>query len=231
MKQFPKLVWALGATLFCAGTLTVLAEDNADQAAARAVLLQELQKAPTPQTNDTSAPPAGTAPATPPPAQAAPAETAPSASCGDNPAQAAARALLLQELATTPAACHSAAVATAGGATPAASAVAPTPDIQAIRQVQAEVEAKAAADAKAAREAKAAAMAEAARNETSYTSTVVAAPKSFTAFGGYQSPSVPAPPISADQAARLQALDAKYTANQISPVDYFNQREAILHGH
>jgi hypothetical protein len=28
----------------------------------------------------------------------------------------------------------------------------------------------------------------------------------------------------------LQALDAKYDANQISPQDYFTQREAILKG-
>jgi hypothetical protein len=41
---------------------------------------------------------------------------------------------------------------------------------------------------------------------------------------------VPAPPITAEQATRLQELDAKYSANQISPEDYFIQREAILKG-
>ncbi len=41
---------------------------------------------------------------------------------------------------------------------------------------------------------------------------------------------VPAPPLSADQATRLQQLDAKYSADQISPADYFIQREAILNG-
>jgi ribonuclease E len=40
----------------------------------------------------------------------------------------------------------------------------------------------------------------------------------------------PALPISNDQQSRLQALDAKYQANQISPLDYFTQREAILKG-
>jgi hypothetical protein len=35
-------------------------------------------------------------------------------------------------------------------------------------------------------------------------------------------------PISAAQQAALDALDAKYKADQISPVDYFKQREAIL---
>jgi hypothetical protein len=41
---------------------------------------------------------------------------------------------------------------------------------------------------------------------------------------------VPPPAISAAQAARLQELDAKYSADQISPTDYFIQREAILKG-
>jgi hypothetical protein len=41
---------------------------------------------------------------------------------------------------------------------------------------------------------------------------------------------VPPPPITAAQAARLQELDAKYSADQISPADYFIQREAILNG-
>lgn len=41
---------------------------------------------------------------------------------------------------------------------------------------------------------------------------------------------VPAPPITAAQAAQLQELDAKYSADQISPTDYFIQREAILKG-
>jgi hypothetical protein len=41
---------------------------------------------------------------------------------------------------------------------------------------------------------------------------------------------VPAPPITAEQATRLQELDAKYSADQISPEDYFVQREAILKG-
>jgi hypothetical protein len=101
---------------------------------------------------------------------------------------------------------------------PAANTVATTPDVDA------------AAQAKAAAKAKAAAMAEAAKNEASATPTGVAAPKPSVAAAVGQPISVPAPPISADQAARLQALDAKYTANQISPVDYFNQREAILSG-
>ena len=37
-------------------------------------------------------------------------------------------------------------------------------------------------------------------------------------------------PISADKQARLKALTDKYIANQISPEEYFKQREAILAG-
>ena len=254
MTQFPKLVCAFYATLFCAGTLTALAEDNAAQAAARAELLQELQQASAPQTNEVSSPavvqapaaaapavtaPAVSAPATPPPVQSAPAEAAPveaapATSGGDNPAQAAARALLLQQLSLPPDNSNPAAVAPAVGVAPAANTAAASPDIDANRQAKAAAEAtreaKTAAKAKAAADAKAAAMAEAARNEAFATPTGGAAPKPSTAAAVGQQISVPAPPISADQAARLQALDAKYTANQISPVDYFNQREAILSG-
>jgi hypothetical protein len=40
----------------------------------------------------------------------------------------------------------------------------------------------------------------------------------------------PALPISDSKEARLQALDAQYKSGQISPQNYFNQREAILNG-
>jgi hypothetical protein len=38
----------------------------------------------------------------------------------------------------------------------------------------------------------------------------------------------PAPPISADKQAQLQALLAKYMADQVSPEEYQQQRAAIL---
>jgi hypothetical protein len=47
---------------------------------------------------------------------------------------------------------------------------------------------------------------------------------------GLQPIQAPALPISADQEMRLQALDAKYKADQISPREYFKQREEILGG-
>ncbi|HVU08711.1 MAG TPA: hypothetical protein VHG89_09235 [Verrucomicrobiae bacterium] len=45
---------------------------------------------------------------------------------------------------------------------------------------------------------------------------------------GYTPIVAPPLPISADKQAQLQALNAKYMANQISPQDYFKQREAII---
>jgi hypothetical protein len=44
-------------------------------------------------------------------------------------------------------------------------------------------------------------------------------------------PMVPPPlPISMTKEQQLQALNAKYIANQISPEEYFKQREAIVSG-
>jgi hypothetical protein len=40
----------------------------------------------------------------------------------------------------------------------------------------------------------------------------------------------PALPISGSKETRLQALNEQYKSGQISPQDYFNQREAILNG-
>jgi hypothetical protein len=41
----------------------------------------------------------------------------------------------------------------------------------------------------------------------------------------------PTPPVSAQRGAELQALLAKYMANQISPDEYQKERAAILAGH
>jgi hypothetical protein len=65
---------------------------------------------------------------------------------------------------------------------------------------------------------------------TAPTVTVVPVTTSAPAAVVYKPIVGPALPISADQQTRLQALDAKYNANQISPLDYFNQREAIING-
>ncbi|HWY30927.1 MAG TPA: hypothetical protein VNX46_09245 [Candidatus Acidoferrum sp.] len=67
---------------------------------------------------------------------------------------------------------------------------------------------------------------------TPSTSASVMAPAQVVRPAAVVHPSipVPAPPITTAQASRLQELDAKYSADQISPEDYFVQREAILKG-
>jgi hypothetical protein len=145
---------------------------------------------------------------------------------------------LLQQLASPSADSNPLTTPPAVSSAPVAGTVVITVNDDEARQVKAAADAeaaraakaKAAADAKAAREARAAALAEAARQKASATPAAEAAPATSSAAVLGQPIRVPAPPISADQAARLQALDAKYTANQISPADYFNQREAILSG-
>jgi hypothetical protein len=47
---------------------------------------------------------------------------------------------------------------------------------------------------------------------------------------GFKPIVAPPLPISADKEARLQALNAQYMANQISPEEYFKQREEIISG-
>jgi hypothetical protein len=169
--QFPKLLYTLCATVICGGILSAQADDNAAQAAARAAVLQKMQEMNGATDTNTPAPaPAPAAAVTPAPA------VEPTPTTGDNPAQAAARAALIQQ---------SVALDTqriGAAPTPAAPAPVGTP------------------------------------------APVVPAVLEYHPIVG------PALPISTDQQTRLQALDAKYYANQISPVDYFTQREAILQG-
>ncbi|HVU27872.1 MAG TPA: hypothetical protein VHG71_09075 [Verrucomicrobiae bacterium] len=76
-------------------------------------------------------------------------------------------------------------------------------------------------------------MAESGQGQTSTrpTTTVsITTPANHTvgSNAGYTPIVAPPLPISADKQAQLQALNAKYMANQISPQDYFKQREAII---
>ena len=45
---------------------------------------------------------------------------------------------------------------------------------------------------------------------------------------GFKPVEAPPPPVSAQKVAELQALLAKYMANQVSPDEYQKQRAAIL---
>jgi hypothetical protein len=132
--QFFKISLGLCALALC-GAVTLHAQDNAAQAAARAALLKKLQEAPGAPAPEAPAPapaapavtPPAEAPAAPPAAPVAPVETAPVA--GDNPAQATARAALLQKLAEggVPTATATAAPAGPGKVTVAAVALPAAP--------------------------------------------------------------------------------------------------------
>lgn len=104
--RISNLLSAVGATALILGGLTVRAQDNPDQAAARAALMDKLkesnaQAAPTANQTQTMAPvkpPADKpAPAPAPEPAAAPAAPAP-AGGGDTPEQSAARAALMQKM-------------------------------------------------------------------------------------------------------------------------------------
>jgi hypothetical protein len=207
--RFPKLYYTLCATAICAGILSAhaQADDNAAQAAARAAVLQKMQEmnaatdtntpvaapapAPAPVVTVPAAPapvqPAAVAPVITPAAPVAPAPVIETSDTGDNPAQAAARAALIQKSVDLD--------TQRIGAAPTPSAAAPTPAPATVPPAL-----------------------------VATPVPVVPAPVEYHPIVG------PALPISTDQQSQLQALDAKYYANQISPLDYFTQREAILKG-
>ena len=120
----------------------------------------------------------------------------------DNPAQAAARAAVLQMMQQQDAAGINAAPADATSSAPVVAA--PVTTVPVVTTNPTPAPAPVAAPA----------------------APTVAAPSTPV----YRPIIAPSLPISADQQARLQALDAKYSANQITPLDYFTQREAIMKG-
>jgi len=231
--QFSKFLPLFCATAVCAGFISARADDNPAQAAARAALEEKMQEldaqeatnaevpppaavvTPSAPAQEQPAPPAAvtTIPATPEaqPAATTPAETQPAPAIipADNDAQAAVRAALdakMQELDAQEAATNSVTlpvitIAPTAAAPAQAAPVVETPPMQA-----APVQAPAAA-----------------------------APQMPPANVDYPGKDlglkpidVPPPPISADKQAQLQALLAKYMADQVSPEEYHKQRAAIL---
>lgn len=121
--RISKLMSAVGAVTFFTGFLVVCAQDNPDQAAARAALMKAVNAQPSPPASQTMAPAAATAPAepaaapatapakkpkaakaTPPAATKTPPASTPMAmsqapgGASDTAAQAAARAALMQKM-------------------------------------------------------------------------------------------------------------------------------------
>jgi hypothetical protein len=213
--RFPKPFGILCATALCASILPVRADDNPAQAAARAAVLQKMQEQDAAGIN------------------AAPVATPPSAPAVVAPViPVPAQPVVVQPVTTIPAPAPDATMnPTASSTDNAAQAAARAAVLQKMQEQDA-------AGINAAPSAPVVvAPVTSAPVETTNpmpapapvvapTAPTVAAPSAPI----YKPIIAPSLPISADQQARLQALDAKYSANQISPLDYFTQREAIMKG-
>lgn len=232
--QFSKFLSLFCATAVCAGFISARADDTPAQAAARAALEQKMQEldAQDASTNSAAPPavvvtPSGAAQEQPaPPATVttipAPAETqpAPVTISPDNDAQATARAALdqkMRELDVQEASTN--APAETQPADTAAQAAARAALDQKMRELDAE---------------------QAATNKQTLPMIVITpsnvAPSPLPPANvnypgkalGLKPIEAPAPPVSADKEAQLQALLAKYMADQVTPEEYQQQRAAIL---
>jgi hypothetical protein len=213
--RFPKPFGILCATALCASILPVRADDNPAQAAARAAVLQMMQQQDAAGTN------------------VAPAASTPSAPVVVAPViPVPAQPVVTQPVTIVPAPAPVATMnPTASSTDNAAQAAARAAVLQKMQEQDA-----AGINAAPADTMPGAPMVVAPTPAAPVTTTnpmpapaPVAAPAAPSA-PVYRPIIAPSLPISADQQARLQALDAKYSANQISPLDYFTQREAILNG-
>jgi len=213
--RFPKPFGILCATALCASILPVRADDNPAQAAARAAVLQKMQEQDAAGTN--------VAPAATPPS--APVVVAPVIPVPAQP-------VMVQPVTTVPAPAPDATMnPTASSTDNAAQAAARAAVLQKMQEQDA-------AGINAAPSAPVVAAPVTTVPVVTTNPTPAPAPVAAPAAPTVAAPSTPvyrpiiAPslPISADQQARLQALDAKYSANQITPLDYFTQREAIMKG-
>ncbi len=245
--QIPKFSLWICALALCGG-MTLRADDTPAQAAARAALLQHLQElqgnpTPAPQTP----PPAATAPAAPvvpapssPPPAPAMAAAPVNPATGDTPAQAEARAALmqhLQELQGNPVPAPQTPPPVA--AAPAAPAPNPPPSAPAPAMAAAPVnpvtgDTAAQAEARAALAQKMADLGITTSQPTAITAT---APTATTAPAATKNSATtlqripmiaPALPISATKEEKLRVLLARYEADLISPEQYHEQRAAIL---
>jgi len=262
--RVPKLLLAVCAATVCAGFISVRAQDNRDQAAARAALEQKMREldAQSSQTNaapvvpQNETPPAQPAPhvrtvQTPVPSAAA-VSTPPTVS--DKEAQDQARAALEQKMReldlereqqkqgapilvnssgavvvevqtnqpapemAAPTAAQSVITPSPGGSSLFAPATPASPDAEAQTAAQAALQQKMAEQPDASE-----------TRSTLFSSSPSPANAAYAGKEpGFQPIVAPPLPISAGKEAQLQALNARYMANQIPPAEYFKQRAQIL---
>ncbi len=210
--RFPKPFGILCATALCASILPVRADDNPAQAAARAAVLQKMQEQDAAGTN--------VAPAATPPS--APVVVAPVIPVPAQP-------VVVQPVTTVPAPAPDATMnPTASSTDNAAQAAARAAVLQKMQEQDAAgINAAPSAPVVA---APVTTVPVVTTNPTPAPAPVAAPTMAAPSTPVYKPIIAPSLPISADQQTRLQALDAKYSANQITPLDYFTQREAIMKG-
>jgi len=218
--RISKLLSAVSVAAFLAGSLAARAQDTPDQAAARAALMDKMSELNAQQNQPTNAPtaqtqtaPAVTAvPETTPPPVAAPAPppviVVTASGTEQEPAGQPTNVVPVPPSAAAP-------VAPSGNSSmftpvpppsnPDAQAGTPPPDLVPVQP------AKPAAPAVA--------------------PAVKPAPANVSYAGktlGFKPVEAPPPPVSAQKEAELQALLARYMANQVSPDEYQKERAAIL---
>lgn len=220
ISKFPILLCALA---LCGG-MTLRAEDNAAQAAARAALMQKMQ-----QIEGNAATATGWAapvqtPATRP-AQEVSATTAPmTTETGDTPAQAAARAALeakYQQLGS-----KAAATSECSAAVQSTSATASAPAVCLAAPMTNEMgDTPAQAAARVALEAKY-------RQLGAHSLSMHKFTKGYAPSGGMAERQIiaPPPPVSLSKAEKLSWLLSKYESDQLSPEQYQKMRADIIAG-
>jgi hypothetical protein len=217
--QVSKFLLTVCTTVVCAGVISIHAQDTPAQAAARAALMAAMngQSAPVEQLQNA------------PVAVESPGVTAPQTNVIATPEPApttvappAVVAPVAQPLATVPPPADTEAQAAARAALLQAMNQAPvaTTPAPAVTTMPAPIAASPAPAKPVAPEAKPAPASPAMASSAG-------SPAKESGFAPMVAPPLP---ISADQELRLQALNAQYFANQISPQEYFKQREAILKG-
>jgi hypothetical protein len=268
--RIPKFLLAVCAATVCASFISLRADDNPAQAAARAAVEQKMREldAQSSQTNTTPAVPQNETPPSQPPSSVSTETTpTPSATAASTPpaatnneTQAAAQAALeakMRELnieadgqkqgapilvnssgaVTVETPTNEPAPAMIPPATPApveeqAAKTPPTGSsglFEPATPTASNNEAQSAANTALQQK-----MTELNQGQTTPFQPVPAAPpeSSVPTYSGkaseYEPMVAPPLPISPDKQAQLQALNAKYMANEISPEDYFKQREEIL---
>jgi hypothetical protein len=251
--QVPRLLLTVCAVTICAGFISVRANDTPEQAAARAALEQKMRELDAQESPTNTAPAAPQNEATPPSATAT--STPPAASNTEPPAGAqAALEQKMREMDTQeqPRTNDIVVVSNAvvvvvppqsapGMAAPPAAqpAMMPPPDGSSLfaPATPASSENAAQAAARVALEQNMTGLngqGMTAQPASSQTPSVLFTPSSGASGAsagnepGYQPMVAPPLPISADKQAQLQALNARYFANLISPEEYFKQRAQIL---